>query len=92
MLPEFAFFDIGRAKLPVLVRLVDAGKEALALFILRKMEEELDDTSPVGVEMSFEIRDRTMTVVPKGLIVLRRVGESSARRSSRCTRTISTSS
>ena len=57
VLPEFAFLDIGRAELPVLVWLVDAGKEALALLILREMEEEFDNASPVGVEMSFQIRD-----------------------------------
>ena len=43
MLPEFAFFDVGGAKIPVLFGLVDAGEETLPLLLLREMKEEFDD-------------------------------------------------
>ena len=64
MLPEFPLLDVGQAEFPVLFGLVDAREKALALLLLRKVEEEFDDARPVGVKMFLQIRDRTITVVP----------------------------
>ena len=78
---------------PVLFRLIDALKEALSLFLLREVEEELDDPGSVDVEVSLQIHDRTISVVPELLVVdagcpgVLRCGESRG-----CTRAISTSS
>jgi hypothetical protein len=63
--PVFALFDIGGAELPILLRLVDAGEKALALLVLGQVEEELDDARPIGMEMSFQIGDRTVAIVPE---------------------------
>src|ERR1700733_6011016 len=73
MLPEPAFFDVGRAEFPVLVGLVDTGEEALALLLLREVEKEFDHAGSVGVEMSLQIRDRAVAIVPKSLCVVGRV-------------------
>src|ERR1700683_3584859 len=51
LVPEFAFLDIGQAELPILVRIVDAGEETLALLVLGEMEEEFDDSCAVAGEM-----------------------------------------
>ena len=64
MPPEFALLDVGEAELPVLVRLVDAGEEPLALLLLGQMQEELDDPRAVAVEMPFQIHDGAVSVVP----------------------------
>ena len=92
VVPELSLLDVCRTELPVLVWLVDARQKALALFILREMEEEFDDAGSVGMKMSLQIRDRAIAVVPEFLVVVRRVGDPSLRKISGCTRTISTSS
>jgi hypothetical protein len=42
-----------RAEFPVLVRVVDALEEALALLVLRQVQEELDDARAVAVQVVF---------------------------------------
>jgi len=69
VLPEFPLRDVRETELPVLFRLVDTRQEALALLFLREMEVELHDASSVDMEMSLQIRDRTISVVPKLLVV-----------------------
>lgn len=53
--PEAAFRDIRRAKFPVFLRLVNAREKALALLILRKMEEEFDDMRSVRMKVLLQI-------------------------------------
>ena len=72
LLPEFPLLDVRKAEFPILFRLVDACQETLSLFFLGEVEEELDDTGSVGVEMSLQIHDRTIPVVPDRLVVVRR--------------------
>ena len=50
-------------------------EEALSLLLLREVEEELDDAGSVAVEVSLQIRDRAIPVVPDRLVVVRRVRE-----------------
>ena len=52
---------------------MDALKETLSLFLLREVEEELDDAGSVAVEVSLQIHDGTIPVVPNHLIGVRRV-------------------
>src|SRR5205085_99483 len=46
--PVLALFDVGERKLPVLVRIVDAREEALALLFLRQVQKKLDDARAVA--------------------------------------------
>src|SRR5271170_1723300 len=71
--PEFALFQIRVAELPVLAGVVDAVEKALSLFFFREVEKELDDASPVDVEMPLEIVDGTVTLAPDFLVVMRRL-------------------
>jgi hypothetical protein len=43
IVPPFAHGGVGRAEFPVLVRVINAREKTLPLFLLREMEEELDD-------------------------------------------------
>ena len=50
-------------------------KKALSLLLLREVEVELDDAGSVGVEVSLQIHDGAIPVVPDRLLVVRRVWE-----------------
>jgi len=71
VLPEFPLRDVRETELPVLFRLVDTRQETLALLFLREMEVDLHYASSVDMEMSLQIRDRTIPVVPNRLVVVR---------------------
>jgi len=62
--PELALPEVCGAELPVILRVVDALDEALALLFLRQMQEELDDASAVEVQVVLEIDDRTVAALP----------------------------
>ena len=53
MLPELSLFNVGKTEFPVFIRLINALEEALSLFFFRKVEEKLDDTRSITVEMVF---------------------------------------
>src|SRR5512147_2492401 len=57
VLPELALFEVGAAEFPVLVGVVDAREEPLALLLLRQVQEELDDAGAVAVEVALEAGD-----------------------------------
>ena len=56
--------NVREAELPVFVRLINAFEESLSLFILRKMEEELEDAGAVTVEMLFQVDNGTIPLLP----------------------------
>jgi hypothetical protein len=71
--PVFPLGNVGEAQLPGLLRVVDALKEALALFFLRQMEKELDDARSVSVEMFLQAHDRVIPLTPQRTVVTRLV-------------------
>src|ERR1700685_911867 len=64
LFPESSLGNVCCTEFPVLVFFVDPREEALSLFFFGEVEKELDDAGPVLVEGSFQIRDRTIAVVP----------------------------
>ncbi len=75
MLPEFSLLDVRKAEFPVLFRLIDAVQEALSLFFLRKMQEELDDPGAVAMQMLSKFDDRPIPPLPDSLVIDRLVRE-----------------
>src|SRR5664280_690838 len=73
LFPEFPLLDIRKAEFPVLFRHIDALKKTLSLFLLRDVEEKLDDAGSVAVEVLLQIHNRTIPVAPDLLVVMRRV-------------------
>ena len=67
--PVFPLVNVRQAKLPVLVRLIKAIEEPLALFVLRNVEEELEDPSAVAEEVLLQIHDGAIPFLPDGLLV-----------------------
>jgi len=66
--PEFSLLDVGKAQLPVLLRIVDALQKTFPLRLLLQMEEEFDDAGAVLVEVPFQVHDGTVATVPQGLV------------------------
>jgi len=48
---------------------INAREQALSLFVLRQVEEELDDPGAVAMEMLLQAHDGTIPLRPKGLLV-----------------------
>jgi hypothetical protein len=69
MLPVFPLVNVREAEFPVLVRLINALEKSLSLFVLRQVEEELDDPGAVTVEMLLQVHDGTIPLLPDGLLV-----------------------
>ena len=57
VVPEFALLQIRVAEFPIFLGVVDTFEKALALLLLREVEKDFDDASPVDVEVLFEIVD-----------------------------------
>jgi hypothetical protein len=57
ILPVFPLVNVREGEFPVLVRLINAFEEPLSLFVLRKVEEELEDPSAVAVEVLLQVHD-----------------------------------
>src|ERR1035438_7630039 len=70
ILPVFPFVNVREAKLPILVRLIDARQESLSLFVLGKMEEELKDPGAVTVKMFLQVHDGAIALPPEVFFVL----------------------
>src|ERR1019366_2336671 len=51
VLPKLSFVNIREAQLPVLLWIVDARQETLALLILREVQKDFHDARTVSVEM-----------------------------------------
>ncbi len=64
MVPELALGDVVHGELPALGRLIDAVEKALALFVLRDVEEELQDQRAVARQMPLEGADVVETLLP----------------------------
>ena len=71
--PEFALLQIRVAEFPVLLAVVDTIEKALALLLLREVEKDFYDAGSIGVEVPFEVVDRTIAFAPGLLVVTRRV-------------------
>jgi hypothetical protein len=69
VLPIFSFVNVRAAELPILVRLINALEETLSLFALREVEEELDDTGAVTIEMLLHVHDGTIPFLPDCLLI-----------------------
>src|SRR5450759_1020607 len=69
LFPEFPLLDIREAELPVLVGRIDALEESLALFLFRKVQEELDDPRAVAVEMFLHVHDGAIALLPDGFLI-----------------------
>ena len=67
--PIFPLVNVREAEFPVLIRLINAFEEAPSLFVLRQMEEELDDTGAITMEMLLQVHDRTIPFLPNGFLV-----------------------
>lgn len=68
-----ALGEVVVAELPVLVRVVDAGEQTLALLVLRQVQEELDDAGAVAVQVPLRIDDGTVAALPQRLALKGRV-------------------
>src|SRR5205807_6857177 len=75
LLPVLPFLDVVEAELPVLVGLVDAREETPALFLLRKMEEKLEDARAVAAQMVLQPGDGTIAFLPDRVRVEEIVGQ-----------------
>src|SRR6185503_2389065 len=64
VVPVPALLDVARGELPVLLGLLDATQEALALLLLGDVEEELADDDPIAGEIALEGADVLEAVVP----------------------------
>jgi len=73
MFPEFSLLDVGLAKLPVLLRLVDPRDKALALLVFGQVEEEFDDARAVGVQVLLQVDNRTIAITPNPFVGMSRV-------------------
>ena len=80
LLPVLALFDVRFAELPVLLGRIDAREKALALFLLREVQEEFDDAGAVAVEMTLEAEDRPVALRPDGLVAALRPNPAGSRR------------
>jgi hypothetical protein len=73
LFPELPLLNIRNAEFPVLFRHFDTLKETLSLLLLREMQKKLDDAGSIAVEMSLQVHDGTIPLVPDFLVVMRRV-------------------
>ncbi len=64
-IPLGATFEVGGADFPVFFRFARAGEQALALFFLGEVEEELEDADAVTVEIVLEADDVAVAVAPE---------------------------
>ena len=67
-------FDVSVRELPVLLLAIDPLKKSLLLLSLRDLEEELHDNGAILREMPFIVVNRSITILPKLLHVLRASG------------------
>jgi len=67
--PIFPLVDVRGAELPVLVRLFHALKESLSLFIVREVQEYLDDLRSVAMKVLLQIDNRVIPLLPDVLLV-----------------------
>lgn len=75
MLSILPFVNVRLTEFPVLVRLVNAHKEALSLLVLRQMEKDLDDTRAIAVEVLFQVNDGAVPVIPDCSLVKQLIRE-----------------
>src|ERR1039457_1411674 len=69
MLPVFPLVNVGEAEFPVLVRMIDALEESLALFFLRKVEKYFDDPRSVAIQVALQVHDGAIALLPDGFRV-----------------------
>ncbi len=59
LVPVFPLVNIRQAELPILIRLINARQETLALFFVRQMEKDFDRARVVVMEVPLLINNRT---------------------------------
>lgn len=62
--PVAAFVDICHGKFPVLLLVEDSFGQAVALFILRYVQENLEDWEAVFIQVRFPVADLTVAYIP----------------------------
>src|SRR5439155_26114551 len=62
--PVLALLDVVRGELPVLVRQVDPSQEPATLFLLREVQEDLDDLQSLVVEVALPLVDLVVPPLP----------------------------
>ena len=70
VIPQFPLSDVSETEFPVLRRFINALEQALSLFVLRQVEEELDDPGAITMEMFLQVHDGTIPILPNGLVLL----------------------
>ena len=69
VVPRLALLDIGSTEFPVLVRIIDALDEALALFLARQMQEKLDDATTIAMQVALGVNDGAVAAFPELRVV-----------------------
>src|SRR5665213_614316 len=69
LVPVFSFVNVRETELPILVRLVDAREEPLALLFPRKVKEYLDGSRSIAIEVALQVHDRAIALLPDVLLV-----------------------
>src|SRR5262249_12036145 len=69
VLPQAPLSHIRSAELPVLAGIVQALQEALALLALRNVQKKFDGPRAVPMQMLFQVRNRTIAVLPEILVL-----------------------
>src|SRR5262245_19932212 len=64
VVPQFALGIVAFADLPIPLRIIEPGSEALQLFLRADMEEELDDFHAVFAEQFLELPDPGVALAP----------------------------
>ncbi len=75
LLPVFPLVDVGGAELPILVWLIDALKESLALFVVREMEKYLHNPRAVTMKVLLQVPDGAIPLFPNVLLVAQLLGK-----------------
>src|SRR4029077_8074522 len=66
--PELSVGHVRRVEFPVLLRIVDARDKALALLVLRQMQEDLDDPGAVAMEVLLHSGYRVIAILPQAIV------------------------
>src|SRR5665213_2448836 len=64
LIPEAALDNVIGTELPVLLRVIEAGEQALALLFSGDMQEEFHDARAVAVKVLLQIDDRAIALLP----------------------------
>ena len=69
LVPVFPFVNVRETELSILVRLVDAREEPLALLFPRKVKEYLEGSRSIAIEVALQVHHRAIALLPDVLLV-----------------------